>query len=49
MQTKALSLAVGALLLSAGVASAAKVTDNLNVRSLAGLRLQRHRLDAGGL
>jgi uncharacterized protein YraI len=33
MQTKAFSLAVGTLLLSAGAASAATVTDNLNVRS----------------
>src|SRR5262245_27100820 len=33
MQKKAFSLAVGALLLSAGAVSAATVTDNLNLRS----------------
>lgn len=33
MTTKPFSLAVGALLLSAGVVSAATVTDNLNLRS----------------
>ena len=37
MQTKAFSLAVGALLLSAGAVSAATVTDNLNLRSGPGL------------
>jgi len=37
MQTKALSLAVGALLLSTGAISAATVTDNLNVRSGPGI------------
>jgi uncharacterized protein YraI len=33
MQKKSISLAVGALLLSVGAASAAAVTDNLNLRS----------------
>jgi len=37
MQTKALSLTVGALLLSTGAVSAATVTDNLNVRSGPGI------------
>jgi uncharacterized protein YraI len=37
MQTKAFSLAMGALLLSADAASAAKVTENLNVRSGPGM------------
>jgi uncharacterized protein YraI len=37
MQTKAFSLAMGALLLSAGAASAATVTENLNVRSGPGI------------
>jgi len=38
MQKKAFSLAVGALLLSAGAVSAATLTDNLNLRSGPGLR-----------
>jgi uncharacterized protein YraI len=37
MQTKAFSLAMGALLLSAGAASAATITDNLNVRTGPGI------------
>jgi Bacterial SH3 domain len=37
MQKKKFSLAVGALLLSAGAVSAATVTDNLNLRSGPGL------------
>ena len=37
MPTKTFSLAVGALLLSAGAVSAATVTDNLNLRSGPGL------------
>ena len=37
MQTKALSLAVGAVLLSTAAVSAATVTDNLNVRSGPGI------------
>jgi uncharacterized protein YraI len=37
MQTKAFSLAMGALLLSADATSAAIVTDNLNVRSGPGM------------
>jgi uncharacterized protein YraI len=37
MQTKTLSLAVGTLLLSTGVVSAATVTDNLNLRSGPGI------------
>jgi uncharacterized protein YraI len=38
MQKKTFSFAVGALLLSAGVVSAATLTDNLNLRSGPGLR-----------
>ena len=38
MQKKAFSVAVGALLLSAGAVSAATLTDNLNLRSGPGLR-----------
>src|SRR5262249_4006788 len=37
MQKKTISLAVGALLLSAGAVSAATVTDNLNLRSAPGI------------
>jgi hypothetical protein len=47
MQKQTFSLAVGALLLSAGAVSAATLTDNLNLRQWTWPQLRRYRRDAG--